>query len=279
MRLVNNLRTVLLTSLIAGACGCHSAQKPATVVPPGKVPALQAAKRTPVPTQTSQLPASRIEGRPPWVGGGPIQPVRVNEPVGDVVSRAEVEYQTGLASYHAGKSDEAKEHFDTALNSLLSSNLDILSDARLENEFGRIVQGVNDLYPGGPSVDTEQAQEQQQKAEPAPIDETNGLAPSADARTKAKAEADIKNTHSDLPLMMTDQVAGYIAYFSNRGRAVCERAYSRSGRYRAMMLPILKEEGVPQDLIYLAQAESGFHPLAVSRGGARGIWQFMGSRR
>src|SRR5260370_14590706 len=45
-----------------------------------------------------------------------------------------------------------------------------------------------------------------------------------------------------------------------------------------MMRSILKEEGVPQDLIYLAQAESGFHPLAVSRVGARGIWQFMGSR-
>jgi membrane-bound lytic murein transglycosylase D len=40
----------------------------------------------------------------------------------------------------------------------------------------------------------------------------------------------------------------------------------------------LREEGVPQDLIYLAQAESGFHPLALSRAGARGMWQFMGSR-
>jgi membrane-bound lytic murein transglycosylase D len=45
-----------------------------------------------------------------------------------------------------------------------------------------------------------------------------------------------------------------------------------------MMVTILKQEGVPQDLIYLAQAESGFHPLAVSRVGARGIWQFMASR-
>ena len=48
------------------------------------------------------------------------------------------------------------------------------------------------------------------------------------------------------------------------------RAFARSGRYRAIMLPILKQEGVPQDLIYLAQAESGFHPLAVStRRGSR----------
>ncbi len=78
--------------------------------------------------------------------------------------------------------------------------------------------------------------------------------------------------------MMTDQVAGYITYFSGRGRDTFERAFARSGRYHDMIVATLKQEGVPQDLIYLAQAESGFHPLAVSRVGARGIWQFMGSR-
>jgi membrane-bound lytic murein transglycosylase D len=45
-----------------------------------------------------------------------------------------------------------------------------------------------------------------------------------------------------------------------------------------MIRRVLREQGVPQELIYLAQAESGFHPLAVSRAGARGMWQFMGSR-
>src|SRR5205823_2306071 len=53
---------------------------------------------------------------------------------------------------------------------------------------------------------------------------------------------------------------------------------ARSGRYEDMIRRTLQEEGVPQELIYLAQAESGFHPLAVSRAGARGMWQFMGSR-
>ena len=47
------------------------------------------------------------------------------------------------------------------------------------------------------------------------------------------------------------------------------------GSYREMIARILKQEGVPQDLIYLAQAESGFQPLALSRAGARGMWQFM----
>src|SRR5204862_1287809 len=87
-----------------------------------------------------------------------------------------------------------------------------------------------------------------------------------------------KGTHSDLPLMMTDQVAGYIDYFSGRGRDTFESALVRSGRYREMIQGTFKEEGIPQDLIYLAQAESGFHPLAVSRAGARGMWQFMSSR-
>jgi len=184
-----------------------------------------------------------------------------------------MEYQAGLASYKAGDATAAKQHFDNAFNTLLDSKLDIRSDDRLQEEFDRMVEGVDQLDLGGGGNDSEA-----QKSEPAPIDETNGITPAADANVIAKAQAEVKHTHSDLPLMMTDQVAGYISYFSNRGRGTFERAFARSGRYREMMLPILKKEGIPQDLIYLAQAESGFHPLAVSRVGARGIWQFMASR-
>ena len=46
-----------------------------------------------------------------------------------------------------------------------------------------------------------------------------------------------------------------------------------------MIAQTLQQEGVPQDLIYLAQAESGFQPLALSRAGARGMWQFMAQSR
>jgi membrane-bound lytic murein transglycosylase D len=197
----------------------------------------------------------------------------VSDAVADLINRVEADYQAGLAAYHANQTEAAKQDFDKAFNALLESNLDVRSDARLEKEFDRIVEGVNQLNLGEPTSDSNA-----QKSEPAPIDETSGITPSADPKVKVKAQAEIKSTHSDLPLMMTDQVAGYISYFSNRGRGTFERAFARSGRYHDMMVSILKEEGVPQDLIYLAQAESGFHPLAVSRAGARGIWQFMGSR-
>jgi membrane-bound lytic murein transglycosylase D len=198
--------------------------------------------------------------------------------VTDLIAKVEKAYQAGLANYQAGKKDDAKQNFDEALNTLLGSDLDVRSDDRLQKEFDRVVAGVNELYPGGPNVEADAQQEPQQQAEPAPIDETNGMTPAADAGVKAKVEAEIRNTRSDLPLMMTEQVAGYITYFSGHGRGVFERAYSRSGRYHDMIVSTLKAEGVPQDLIYLAQAESGFHPLAVSRVGARGIWQFMASR-
>jgi membrane-bound lytic murein transglycosylase D len=43
-----------------------------------------------------------------------------------------------------------------------------------------------------------------------------------------------------------------------------------------MILKNLREQGVPQDLIYLAVAESGFQPQALNaRSGAGGMWQFM----
>ena len=196
-----------------------------------------------------------------------------SDPVGDLVASVEKEYQAGVANYQAGQADAAKANFDNAFNALLESNLDIRSDDRLEKEFDRISAGVDQINLGDVVSDSEA-----RKSEPAPIDETNGITPSADANIRAKAQAEIKSTHSDLPLMMTDQVAGYISYFSNRGRGTFERAFARSGRYHDMMVRILKQEGVPQDLIYLAQAESGFQPTAVSRAGARGIWQFMGSR-
>jgi len=286
MQLVTlHVRIAALASLLLGACACQTAQKPVALLPPATAPALTAAA-PPAQATAAQAPAAGSTTQPvaqaeeapaqkpssPEASSPPAAPA--SDPVADLIARVEKEYQAGLANYHAGQTEDAKQNFDNALNALLGSDLDIRSDDRLQKEFDRVVAGVDQLYPGGPSADSEA----QQKSEPAPIDETNGITPAADASIKAKAEAEIKNTHSDLPLMMTDQVAGYISYFSGYGRGVFERAYARSGRYHDMIVSTLKQEGLPQDLIYLAQAESGFHPLAVSRAGARGIWQFMSSR-
>ena len=286
MRFVNlYVRTATLACLMLAACACQTAQKPVALLPPAKTPALKPAAQGSAATvtaspegmapQTEETPADKPVSA---AVDSPAPATQAPDAIADLIARVEKEYQAGLDNYHAGKVEDAKQNFDNALNALLGSNFDVRSDDRLQKEFDHVVQGVNQLYPGGTSAESEASQEAQQKSEPAPIDETNGLTPAADAGTKAKAEAEVKNTHSDLPLMMTDQVAGYIAYFSGHGRGVFERAYARSGRYHDMIVSTFKQEGLPQDLIYLAQAESGFHPHAVSRVGARGIWQFMAAR-
>ena len=254
--------------LMAGTA-CQTAQRPAALLPASQShpPALVAAAAA---SQAQPAAETSKPATPP-----PVQPELRPDPVADLIAKVEKEYQTGQDNYKAGHLEAAKQNFDRAFDMLLSGPVDVRSDDRLQNEFDRLLDGVNNMELA--------ALEQgdgftEQKSEPAPIDETNEVTFPVDPNIKAKAEAEVKATHSDLPLMLTDPVASYINYFSTRGRGVLERGLVRSGRYVDMIHRVLKEEGVPQDLIYLAQAESGFHPLALSRAGARGMWQFVGSR-
>src|SRR6266540_4217436 len=225
------------------AClGCASGKKPVAVLPvfqgPPKIQ--QAAPVTGKPSATSQPTVSTVSAAKPEVKPAAPKP----DPIADLIAKVESEYQAGLELYNSGQKDGAKEHFDRAFNMLLGSPTEIRSNLRFQPEFDRVMEGVSKLEFDAMQQGDSAAE--QQKSEPAPIDEANEVTNyPVDPNLKAQAAAEIKSTHSDLPEMI-------------------ERT--------------LKQEGVPQDLIYLAQAESGFHPYAVSRAGARGIWQFMGSR-
>ncbi|HZU41334.1 MAG TPA: LysM peptidoglycan-binding domain-containing protein [Terriglobales bacterium] len=239
------------------SCGSNTQRFVAAKPPTQSVPTL-AAPAAPTPTTKSDSSATKVD------------------PVADLVSKAEKDYQLGRQDYQAGHLEAAKKDFDRAFNTLVESPTELRSDERLQAELDKIVEQVSGL-------ETVALQEgdgfTEQKAEPAPIEEANEVTFPVDPNIKAKAEREIKETHSDLPLVLNDRVASYINYYSSpRGHGVLERALTRSGLYRDMIEKVLKEEGVPQDLIYLAQAESGFQPLALSRAGARGMWQLMAQR-
>jgi membrane-bound lytic murein transglycosylase D len=257
--------------------GCQSAQKPpAHLLPPANTAPPPVGQKSQGKAVAGENPVSASSSTAKQTDPVQAKAEAKPDPVADLIAKVEKEYQSGLDQYNAGQKDGAKEHFDRAFNILLESPADLRNDPRFQPEFDRILNSVNELELNA----MQQADAgPEQQAEPAPIDEANEVTNyPVDQNLKAKATAEIKATHSDLPLMMTDPVASYINYFTTRGRGTLEHGLTLSGRYREMIERVLKEEGVPQDLIYLAQAESGFHPYAVSRAGARGIWQFMGSR-
>jgi membrane-bound lytic murein transglycosylase D len=77
------------------------------------------------------------------------------------------------------------------------------------------------------------------------------------------------------PIVVNTLVESLIDYFTARERERFGLWIARSGRYLGMIQRILRARGLPEELAYTAMIESGFSPRAVSRVGARGMWQFM----
>ena len=81
----------------------------------------------------------------------------------------------------------------------------------------------------------------------------------------------------DLPVRWNHQLVAYLKYFRDdpKGQALIRGWLRRMSRYEHILRPILREVGVPEDLVFVAMAESGFNPRVRSRVGAAGMWQFM----
>ncbi len=110
----------------------------------------------------------------------------------------------------------------------------------------------------------------------APLEDILEMTFPVDPNLKPKVSEQVLATTSQLPLQVNDSVLSYIHFFSGeRGHRTLVAGLKRSGKYRFLISRILAEEGVPQELIYLAQAESGFYPRAVSNKAATGMWQFV----
>jgi membrane-bound lytic murein transglycosylase D len=80
---------------------------------------------------------------------------------------------------------------------------------------------------------------------------------------------------SAYPVVVNDQVQHYIDRYTGNRREVVGLWLNRSGRYLGMIRDVFRAHGLPEDLAFVAMIESGFNPRAVSRAGAKGLWQFM----
>ncbi|MGC1934768.1 MAG: LysM peptidoglycan-binding domain-containing protein [Candidatus Acidiferrales bacterium] len=283
------LLVAALAVSLATLTGCEEGAKTAAKVrPPASIPQASATTTAtaklgdlPIPAATPDLSALR-ENVPPAVDS--------------LIAQVQASYDAGQVAYKAGQLDVARKDFNAALDRLMNSHLETTGDVRLQQLFNQSVDTMQGYEleaekqdeataaaadEDNGDADTDTGDETQAPAvgeSTAPIEEIANMEslPATDPRLAALAEKELINVPHDLPLTINQSVLQYLSFFeSPRGREIVEAGLQRSGRYRAMIESTLKQEGVPLDLIYLAQAESAFKPRAVSSKGARGVWQFM----
>jgi membrane-bound lytic murein transglycosylase D len=235
---------------------------------PGKIPAQATA---PAPGQTGAANGTQAPQR---TTAQSVQDAAAAYKSQQLINRVEQTYRSGVDNYRAGHLEAARADFDSAVDLMLTSGLDLKGDPQLSDEFEHLLDAVNSLEIAA----LKQGNGLSPVIEAAPLDAANEVTFKPDAALNAQLTAELKTTQSDFPLVVNDYVAGFISYFSNSpgGHAHLLRSLERAGKYKDMISQYLREEGVPQDLIYLAVAESGFQPQALNaRSGAGGMWQFM----
>jgi membrane-bound lytic murein transglycosylase D len=193
----------------------------------------------------------------------------------ELLANSEAHFNAGRQSYFHGDRTAAKKEFDLAVDELLNAPADAADHTRIERRLDEMCDliyrfDVEKLGSGRTQVTDTPGFDK------APIDEISHMTFPVDENIAPKLKFELNQTSSAIPLELADPVLAYIHFFqSDRGRSILQAGYRRSGKYRALIQRIFAEEGVPQELIYLAQAESGFLPRAVSYKNAVGMWQFI----
>ncbi len=199
-------------------------------------------------------------------------PVRPPEVESRLV-RAQDHFEAGKRFYQVGDTTGARQEFDRAIDILLGAPENLPDRQRLERKLDQMVDDIYRYDLDGLGAGLPQ---QEVVYENAPKDTILDLTFPTDPNLRPKVKEELEATVSQLPLEENDAVLGYIHYFStDRGHKILVAGLRRAGRYRPLIQRILDEEGVPQELIYLAQIESGFLPRARSYKKAVGMWQFV----
>ncbi len=80
----------------------------------------------------------------------------------------------------------------------------------------------------------------------------------------------------DIPIEVNERVLAYVRFFqAPLVRKHFVKYLGRASKYVPVFRRVLREEGLPEDTVYLAMIESGFANLATSRAKAVGAWQFI----
>jgi membrane-bound lytic murein transglycosylase D len=252
---------ILLSLSILAACKATAPVRPVKTVPPA-LPVIEKHVEPLLAVVPSKLPQ-----------------VNFNDPIELTILQARMRFEKGEELYGQGFLKRAKDEFNSAIDLILETAFDHPNELRLQKELMELVSRVHAmelaaLREGDGFTD--------QTNKPAVIDDLENVEtfPALiDPKLKKTVEDEVNEIVHDLPIEINDRVLAFLEYYQKgRGRSSMEFGLERMGRYQPMIERIMKEEGVPLDLIYLCQAESAFEPRALSRAKAKGMWQFISSR-
>lgn len=278
--------TLGLVVLLTVACASTGGSAPSTAPDPAGTPERAASvppagNAAAVSTPAKDVPVAVESGDPAVpVGARETTPDRTRRDsvptrVREIREQMEEAYQAGLEAYQAGRFDEAKEHFDRAVDLVLSSDVELSGQPALKKAFDEMVRNIADmdadLYTKESETETPENR--------SPLDElkdiTTYLSPEEAEKERQKIQQVVGRISYDIPVTLNPRVLAYIEAFQTRLRGEFEAGLKRSGAYLPMIKKIFREEGLPEDLAYMAHQESAFKVNAYSRARAKGMWQFM----
>ena len=155
-------------------------------------------------------------------------PAPANPKEQQLISAAENAYASGMRNYHAGNLPAAKRDFDTAVDTMLAGGVDLKSSPALSDEFEHIVDAINALEMDA----LKQGNGFTPAMEQTPVGVANDVTFPVDPNIRAAAEAELKTTQSDLPLVIkVRNGAPPFTYFAN-GAPFSQAAFARQGSWR-----------------------------------------------
>jgi membrane-bound lytic murein transglycosylase D len=205
--------------------------------------------------------------------------VHFNDPVDIAILEAQSRFSKGEELSKQGSVKRAKEEFDRAIDVILETASSYPNEQRLQHQLTDLVARVHAIELAWMRNGDNFSEERDEHAAIDDLDKVETFPALIDPKFKKAVEDEVGHVAHDLPIEINDRVLGFLDYYQNgRGRPFIELGLERAGRYQPMIERILKEEGVPLDLIYVCQAESAFEPRALSRASAKGMWQFISAR-
>ncbi|MBK8128454.1 MAG: LysM peptidoglycan-binding domain-containing protein [bacterium] len=203
-------------------------------------------------------------------------------------SLARKAYAYAQRAEQRGQTEDAAFYYETSLE--LLGDLDLASiDVEMHRvaSFNRRVLESYDLFVSNTKslpassgltavIEAGEVQHDGEDEEDDAPDEIEVVAPAPVEQPFAETEVvSVKPMLPPVPMEINSKVRNQIHFFQTKGNKVMNRWMERAAVVFPRMRPILREEGIPQEMLYLSMIESGLNMQAYSYAHASGLWQFI----